>query len=122
MEMEQDRRRHKRLPIELNLEINHMFRQGNEVVDHMDAKIEVINISKSGVGFISEAVLPLDFFFNARISLSKDEFIFTVVRIVRKNKKIDDTYEYGAEFVGLDSVLADKIDLYERALHSKTVS
>lgn len=97
-----------------------MFRQGNEIVDHMDAKIEVVNISRSGIGFVSEAVLPLDFFFNARICLSKDEFIFTVVRIVRKNKKIDNTYEYGAAFVGLAPFLADKIDLYEKGMVSKT--
>ncbi len=122
MPEEMDRRKDKRLPIELQLEINHMFRQGNQIIDNMEARIEVVNISKSGVGFVSEAVLPLQFYFNVRIKLCEKEFFYAVVKIIRKQKTEEEKYEYGAEFVGLAPFLADKIDVYENSLSEKAVN
>ncbi|MDO5293296.1 MAG: PilZ domain-containing protein [bacterium] len=117
----QDRRKDKRLPIELHLEINHMFRQGEEVIDNMDAQIDVINISRSGIGFISKAFLPIDYYFNARITLSPKEFFFAVIKINRKRQTEESNYLYGAEFVGLAPFLADKIDVYEQGLYEKVM-
>ncbi|MDO5519590.1 MAG: PilZ domain-containing protein [bacterium] len=116
---QQDRRKDRRLPIKLYLEINHMFRQGEEVINDMDAKIEVINISKSGIGFISKATLPIDYYFNARIALSEKEYFFAVIKINRKKQCTEERYLYGAEFVGLAPFLADKIDVYEYHLYKE---
>ena len=107
-----ERRKDKRVPIELHLEINHMFRQGEEAIDNLSAKIEVINISRSGIGFISKATLPVDYYFNAQITLTENDYFFSVIKINRKEQKNKDEYFYGAEFVGLGSFFADKIDVY----------
>lgn len=114
MSNEFERRKHKRLPIELQLSINKMFRQNNEVIDNLDASVKVIDISKSGMGFVSKAVLPLDFYFDGKIVLDNKDFFYAVIKIVRiRNWGTDsDEYFYGCEFVGLAPFLANKIDTY----------
>lgn len=111
-----ERRRYRRLPIELHLAISHMFRQDYEEICGLEADIQVFDISKSGIGFISKAVLPLNYYFDAKIVLSDKDFFSTVVKVVRKSSHADDEYMYGAEFVGLAPFLADKVDTYERKL------
>ena len=110
-----DRRRYKRLPIELYLEVDEIFKQDNVVIKDLNAKVLVFDISKSGIGFISEASLPLGYYFRGRINLGNSDFFNVVIRIVRAclngDKKV-----YGAEFVGLAPFLADKVDIYEKFL------
>lgn len=111
-----DRRRYKRLPIELHLEVDEVFKQGNIVIKDLNAEVTVFDISKSGIGFISEADLPLNYYFRARINLGDGDFFCTVIQIVRAdirtNKKM-----YGAEFIGLAPFLADKVDKYEKKVN-----
>ncbi|MDF2804904.1 MAG: PilZ protein [Anaerocolumna sp.] len=54
-----DRRRYKRLPIELHLEVDEVFKQDYVVIKDLNASVSVFDISKNGIGFISEASLPL---------------------------------------------------------------
>ena len=111
-----ERRRYRRLPMELDLAISHMFRQDYEEIAGLDAEIKVFDISKAGIGFISCADLPLNYYFDAKIILNEKDFFSTVVKIVRKVKESDNEYIYGAEFVGLAPFLADKVDNYERKM------
>lgn len=110
-----DRRRYKRLPIELNLEVDEVFKQDYVVIKNLNASVSVFDISRSGIGFISDASLPLGYYFRGRINLGDNDFFYVVIQIVRahitENKKI-----YGAEFVGLAPFLADKVDKYEKKL------
>lgn len=111
-----DRRRYKRLPIELVLEVDEVFKQDNIVIKNLNAFVSVFDISKSGIGFISEASLPLGYYFRGRINLGDNDFFYVVIQIVRArvadNKKV-----YGAEFVGLAPFLAAKVDHYEKKLN-----
>ena len=116
MDQGYERRRYRRLPIELHLAISHMFRQDYEEIVGLDAEIGVFDISKSGIGFISKAELPLNYYFDAKIILSQKDFFCTVVKVVRKGIQENQKYIYGAEFVGLAPFLADKVDTYEREL------
>ena len=111
-----ERRRYRRLPIELHLAISHMFRQDYEEIAGLDAALEVFDISKAGIGFISGADLPLNYYFDAKIILSEKDYFSTVVKVVRKSADGVEKYIYGAEFVGLAPFLADKVDAYERKL------
>lgn len=108
-----DRRKYKRLPIELILEVDEVFKQDYEVIKNLNASVKVFDISKSGIGFISEASLPLSYYFRGRINLGDNDFFYVVMRIVwaevNDNNKI-----YGAEFVGLAPFLADKVEKYEK--------
>lgn len=106
-----EKRKNKRMPIKLQLEVNQVFKQDNEIIGNLDAEIEVINISKTGIGFLSNNELPLDYYFNSKIEFNKKEFIYCVLKIIRKVQK-DQTTEYGCEFVGLAEFLSNKIDDY----------
>ncbi len=114
MDQGYERRRYRRLPIELHLAVSHMFRQDYEEIVGLDAEIEVFDISKAGIGFMSSAVLPLNYYFDAKIVLDEHDFFSTVVKVVRKGEQEKDKIMYGAEFVGLAPFLADKVDAYER--------
>jgi hypothetical protein len=110
-----DRRKYKRLPIELHLEVDEVFRQDHIIIKNLNASVSVFDISKSGIGFISDASLPLGFYFRGRINLGDNDFFNVVIQIVRahisENNKV-----YGAEFVGLAPFLASKVDQYEKKL------
>lgn len=65
-----ERRRDKRLPIELTLEIDEIFKQDNVIVSNIGASVSVFEISKSGIGFVSEANLPLGYYFRGNMNLN----------------------------------------------------
>ena len=44
-------RREKRWPAKLNLEISNLFKQDHVKVENINAPIEVIDVSKAGIGF-----------------------------------------------------------------------
>ncbi len=41
----------KRLPIKLIIDIDKLFRQDNEIISDINESIEVVDISKRGIGF-----------------------------------------------------------------------
>lgn len=112
----EERRRCKRLPINLELEINKLFRQDNKVIADINKEIEVIDISKTGIGFISKTNFPLDYYFNAKIEFDEKKFFYCVIKIIRKVQK-EDRYLFGCEFIGLAEFLSDKVDEYEQILN-----
>lgn len=107
-----ERRRHKRLPIKLELAINELFRQDNEIITELDEDVFVINISKTGIGFECKSDMPVDYYFDARIDFDEKNYFYCVVKIVRKEAH-EDTYLYGCEFVGLAEFLSNKVDDYQ---------
>ena len=62
MENSYERRRTKRLPIDLELEVNKLYKQDNIFINGISADICVTDISKTGIGFVSDAKLPMDYF------------------------------------------------------------
>lgn len=111
-----DRRRYKRLPIELHLEVDEVFKQDHIIIKNLNASVSVFDISKSGVGFISEASLPLGYYFRGRINLDGGDFFYVVLQIIRAHISECNRMIYGAEFVGLAPFLADKVDKYEKKI------
>lgn len=116
-----EKRRSRRLPVELFLEISSLFKQDNVKVENMHAPIEVINVSKHGIGFKTQSVLPVGYYFNARLQLGDSESVLNcVLRILRGEPcEEEDGYEYGSEFVGLAPILDFIFDEYEASLDSK---
>lgn len=112
----QEKRRSKRLPITLELEISRLFKQDNVKVTDVDAPIEVIDISKDGVGFKSDSVLPLDYYFNAKMSIGDDEnVLYCVVKIIRIDSD-GETNLYGCEFVGMAPIFNSVFEEYEKTI------
>lgn len=114
-----EKRRCKRVPISMALEISALFKQDNVKVGDVDAPIEIINISKTGIGFVTESVLPVGYYFNSRIQLGdEDSKFYCVVRIVRKERRTDSEFLYGCEFIGLAPVFEHIFDEYEASVES----
>jgi hypothetical protein len=113
-----ERRKNKRLPIKLEIDIDKLFKQDNEIIHNINESIEVINVSKAGLGFLCKDVLPLDYYFNAKIEFDEVRYFYCVIKIIRK-EVIGDTYLYGCEFVGLAEFLSKKVDDYEAYLGNK---
>jgi hypothetical protein len=109
-----NRRKYKRLPIELHLEVDEVFKQDYVVIKDLNASVSVFDISRNGIGFISEASLPLGYYFRGRINLSESDFFYVVIQILRAHVTENNSKVYGAEFVGLAPFLADKVDKYEK--------
>ena len=57
----QEKRRYKRLPIQLKLEVSEVFKQDNDVIHDLNAQIDVFDISKAGIGFTTTTFIPSDY-------------------------------------------------------------
>jgi hypothetical protein len=110
-----NRRKNDRLPLTLELNISSLFKQDYELIPDINKSIKVRDISKSGIGFICENELPLNYYFDAKIQLTPDKFFYAVLKIVRMEKQ-DDKYFVGCEFVGLADILSMRVDLYGEEL------
>ena len=100
-----EKRRSKRVPIKMQLEVSSLFKQDNVHVKNINAPVEITDISRNGIGFITKSVLPIGFYFNSRLEFeNKDDSLNCVVQIVRRKQNDDGTTLYGCEFVGMPSI------------------
>lgn len=114
----QEKRKSKRLPIQLELVVSKLFKQEAVATVDLNEPIQVVDVSRLGIGFVSGNDLPLNFYFNAKLELgSPENSLYCVVKIIRKAApKEDGTISYGCEFVGLAPVLGSIFDEYEKTL------
>lgn len=116
----EEKRRYKRLPITLELKVSSLFKQDNVRVDVKDTPFAVKDISKGGIGFECESVLPIGHYFNAKLEFGgSDSALYTVVKIIRSMEGKDGKTVYGCEFVGLAPILDFIFDEYEASLEMK---
>ncbi len=115
--MMQEKRRSKRLPIQLELVVSKLFKQEASATVEVNEPIQVVDVSKLGIGFVTTNDLPLNYYFNARLELgSPDNSLYCVVQIIRKQPKEENLIAYGCEFIGLAPVLGTIFDEYEKTL------
>jgi len=110
-----EKRRNNRLPVDITLTIEELYKQDHVKIDNINEEIHVVDISKGGIAFEVNDDLPLNFYFNSKIKIDNGKSFFSVLKIIRKDK-IENGYRYGCEFVGLASVLASFIDDYEEEI------
>lgn len=112
-----EKRRSKRLQAHLELNVSRLFRQENEEIRDINVPIVVTDVSRLGIGFVSKAELPLQYYFNAKLELgSAENSLYCVVQIVRRQDLEDGTKKYGCEFVGMAPVLGFIFDEYEEKM------
>ena len=100
-----EKRKSKRIDVDMTLKISDLFKQDNVKIENIGAPIKVTNISKSGIGFETNALLPVGYYFNTKLTLGNEQSVlYTVVQIVRVEAK-DDTMYYGSQFIGLSPIL-----------------
>ncbi|WP_205839255.1 PilZ domain-containing protein [Velocimicrobium porci] len=111
-----ERRKYRRLPLNLTLGVSKLYKQDYIELNDINVDLEVVDISKAGIGFRTQKELPVDYYFDGRIELVDNDFFYAVVKIIRRQKLEDQNYIYGAKFVGLAPFLADKVDIYGRKI------
>lgn len=108
-----DKRRHKRVKVKLNLVVSNIFDQNADMIK-IDSPIEVKDVSRSGIGFITKSILPMNYYFNAALTFDdEDSILYSVVKIIRCEALEYDEYSYGCEFVGMAPVLGYIFDKLE---------
>jgi hypothetical protein len=110
--MMEERRKAKRLPVTMTLEICDLYKQDHVQVGDLHAPIDVVNVSQTGMGFRTQSVLPIGYYFNANINLGTEDTIHAVVEIIRSQEDGDEVL-YGCEFVGMADVLSYVFEDYE---------
>lgn len=111
-------RREKRWPVKLELEISSLFKQDNVKVENIHAPIEVFDVSKVGIGFKTTSVLPVGYYFNARLVLCENDTLNCVVRIIRK-QDTENGFVYGCEIVGTASIMDYVFNNYAASLQDR---
>jgi hypothetical protein len=104
--MQQERRKGTRANLEAQLMIKRLDADEEEEIT-----IDIIDASKSGIGFTSSAELTMGAVYEANLRIWTKEVIHTFVHIIRVDKK-DGRFEYGGFFVGMSEMDAARIDLY----------
>lgn len=107
----EERRKSKRVPIKSIISVQSLYQSGSSEPVEIKSDIIVTNISKTGIGFISDEDFPEGVFFNSKLVIDNEKYFYCVLKVVRSNK-INNGYNVGCEFVGLADVLSSNIDNY----------
>jgi len=79
---------------------------------HGDARIEIVDVSKEGIGFTCGEPLELGAVYEAFLRIWTQEVLHSFLRIVRIELK-NNTYVYGAVFIGMAEIDASRIETYQ---------
>ena len=108
----QERRKSKRSSLESKLV---MKRIDSGLSD--EVAIEVMDVSKGGVGFRCDEVLQIGNIYESYLTLWTKEVLHAFLQIIRIELK-EQRYYYGATFVGLPEMDASRIETYQ-TIHEK---
>ena len=82
-----------------------------------EVDIEISDVSKSGVGFICKSPLLIGTVYESYLTIWTKEVLHAFLQIVRIELK-EDTYYYGASFVGMPEIDAQRIVAYQTVSES----
>lgn len=116
-----EKRKDPRLEAKMELHISSLFKQDNDSIK-INSPITITDVSKGGIGFISDDFLPIGYYFNADLQLGhQNDKLYCVVRIVRSQLMDGEEthYLYGCEFVGMAPVLDYIFDEYAQEIEAE---
>lgn len=103
-----ERRKSKRIDLESKLLIKRLDQPGKAE----EVTIEVIDVSKTGVGFNCSKPLEIGAVYEAYLTIWTKEVIHAFIEIVRIVKE-DSTFTYGGIFIGMPQMDAARIEVYD---------
>ena len=103
----EERRKNKRTKLTSNIILKRLDDGRDAEVD-----IEILDVSKSGVGFTCKEVLTVGAIYESYLTIWTGEVLHAFLEIVRI-KKTGDVMSYGATFVGMPEVDACRIQTYQ---------
>ena len=106
-----EKRSAKRLDLDVVIELSRIDEDDGITTVKM-ARVEVVDLSRGGIGFVSKQKLEVGSFYNTKLQIWTKDIIEAIIKIVRC-KDEDGIYHYGATFVGMIDKDALKIDVYQ---------
>ena len=103
-----ERRRSRRLELHVSLQMKRI----EKGLPQKNTIVQVVNLSKTGIGFETSEDLKLNECYNANLTIWTKETIPAVIKVVRKEQENGEFY-YGGIFVGMTSADSIKIDIYD---------
>lgn len=112
--MTQERRRSKRMDINVRIKLNSVRSKGDIRALKKEAfDVDVVNISKDGLAFQCKEKLELNTYYDTTVLLWTKEKIQTVIEVIRKEDRSDENTLYGCRFIGIMPADQLKIQIYE---------
>lgn len=107
----EEKRKSRRLDLDVTVELERI--DDSEGVTTLKlVHVDITDLSKSGIGFVSKAKLDVGSYYNTKLEIWTKETIEAVIEIVR-SKEIENGYQYGAKFIGMIESDALKINIYQ---------
>lgn len=78
-----------------------------------EVAIEVLNVSKSGVGFVCDMPLSIGAVYETQLKIWTDEVIHAFLKVVRIEQTKEERYICGTIFIGLPELNAKRIEIYD---------
>ena len=103
-----EKRRSQRTELESKLVVSRVDKSEGA----QEISIDVINLSKTGIGFDCETPLEIGAVYEGFLRIWTQEVIHAFIEIVRIEKK-EGTFHYGGLFIGMPEMEAARIDVYQ---------
>lgn len=103
----EEKRKSRRLILDAHLIMNRIENGSQDRIP-----VDVIDISKEGVGFKSEELLAVNSIYEAELTIWTKEVIHCFVNVIRFDNS-GDKFIYGGIFVGMTEHDASKIAIYD---------
>lgn len=78
-----------------------------------EVEIEVLDVSKTGVGFICDRPLEIGAVYETNLKIWTDEVIHAFLKVVRIEQTKEEKYICGTIFIGLPEMNAKRIEVYD---------
>lgn len=102
-----ERRKSKRTELKSKLIIKRL-----DSDEQKEATIDIIDVSKSGVGFTCKEALNIGAVYESYLTIWTQEVLHAFLQIVRIELQGDE-YSYGAVFIGMPEMDASRIEVYQ---------
>ena len=103
----EDRRKNRRSELNSRIVLKRLDQQSEEFgIDNLD-------VSKTGIGFECDQKLSIGSVYEAYLTIWTKEVIHAFFEIRRIEKINDNTYNYGACFIGMPEIDSQRIEVYQ---------
>lgn len=104
----EERRKSKRTPLNSRILVKRLDSPSGA---HSEVNVNVVNVSKTGIGFNCDEPLEIGAVYEAYLTIWTSEIIHCFIEIVRI-EKLQDTFNYGGLFIGMPEFELQRIDVY----------
>ncbi len=102
-----DRRKHKRFPLNIKLEMVSLSNDAGAKIP-----VELLDISKAGVGFFCEKELVNGSIYKAEIKLWTGDILDAFINIIRVERRENGNI-YGGIFIAMPEIDSSRIEVYQ---------